>query len=75
MNNQNNQKGLSDIALVIIAYTVIGFLVISEHMYVTVDQIDEAEFYCQNRGGLKKYFVHFGADKFECDDGKVFVLR
>lgn len=73
--DQDNNNGLSDISLVIVCFVVVFLYFASSFMYVDVNEINEAQKTCHPHGGLEKYYLHFGADKFDCQDGTSFTLR
>lgn len=75
MNQGNESKGLSDITLVIVAFVVVFLYFTSLFMYVDGNEIKNAQKNCQHHGGLDKYYLHFGAKKFECQDGTTFKIR
>ena len=66
---------LKDTTLAIVSFVCVFLYFVSGFMYVDINQIYNAENTCKNNGGLDKYYIHFGADKFDCQDGTKFTIR
>ena len=68
-------KGLRDTTLAIVSFSAVFLYFVSGFMYVDSHEIYEAKNTCQRHGGLEKYYIHFGAKKFDCQDGTKFLIR
>lgn len=75
MGEENKGSGLGDATLLIVSFVAVFLYFVSGFMYVDSNQIYSAENTCRKHGGLEKYYIHFGADKFECQDGTKFTIR
>ena len=68
-------KVFSDITLAIVSFIAVFLYFVSGFMYIDSTEIHHAQINCQNHGGLNKYYIHFGAKKFDCQDGTKFTIR
>ena len=75
MSKKHKGDGLSDTVLLIVSFTVVFLYFVSAFMYVDHNEIREAEIECRPKGGLDKYYIHFGAKKFTCIDGSRYEIR
>lgn len=72
---KNKGGALRDTTLAIFSFVCVFLYFVSGFMHVDSIQIYNAENTCRNHGGLDKYYIHFGADKFDCQDGTKFTIR
>jgi hypothetical protein len=76
--DEKDKKGyeiISDTTFIIVLFVVVFLYYVSAFMYVYSNQFYNAQIQCKNKGGIDKYYIHFGAEKFTCKDGTTFVIK